>query len=287
VVYRAHSAALRGHLSEALELADQSELAAGRLRITILLSGSRLARGCAWVGVGRFSEAYAELRGLLVDGQAGSHVRQLCPALMFLAEAAAHVDQRADAGAVIESWALRVDTSPAPDLAVHLRYARAVLADDAAAEGLYEEALRQDLHEWPFVQAMLRAAYGAWLRRQRRIVESRRHTRAALLAFDAIGARGWAARARSELAAAGERHETEGDPLNTVLSPQQLEIARLAARGLSNREIGEQLFLSPRTIGSHLYRIFPKLGVTSRVQLARRLGRETARTSHPAERSPR
>jgi DNA-binding CsgD family transcriptional regulator len=133
---------------------------------------------------------------------------------------------------------------------------------------------------------MLQAAFGAWLRRQRRIAESRRFTRSALLTFDLIGARGWAARARSELAAAGERQQAFPPSLSGVLSPQQQEIAQLAARGLSNREIGEQLFLSPRTVGSHLYRMFPKLGVTSRIQLADRvrdLGSETS-LPRPGER---
>ena len=67
-----------------------------------------------------------------------------------------------------------------------------------------------------------------------------------------------------------------------VLSPQELQIARLAAEGLSNREIGEQLFLSPRTVGSHLYRIFPKLDITSRAQLAARLADGGLATGDPA-----
>ncbi len=81
----------------------------------------------------------------------------------------------------------------------------------------------------------------------------------------------WAEEARAELRAADER-TTEQAPLgHELLSPQEMQIARLAADGLSNREIGERLFLSPRTVGSHLYRIFPKLGVTSRSQLPTRL----------------
>jgi DNA-binding NarL/FixJ family response regulator len=87
-----------------------------------------------------------------------------------------------------------------------------------------------------------------------------------------IGATTWAEQARAELRAAGERLPSSGPAPRDLLSPQELQIARLTAEGLSNREIGERLFLSPRTVSSHLYRIFPKLGITSRAQLASRLG---------------
>jgi len=86
--------------------------------------------------------------------------------------------------------------------------------------------------------------------------------------FAEIGARTWAEQAQTELRAAGDRQTTPRPASPKLLSPQELQIARLAAQGLSNREIGQQLFLSPRTIGSHLYRIFPKLDITSRNQLA-------------------
>jgi DNA-binding NarL/FixJ family response regulator len=92
--------------------------------------------------------------------------------------------------------------------------------------------------------------------------------------FQLVGAETWARRARTELRAAGERQHADEVPSPVLLSPQEMQIARLAARGLSNREIGQQLFLSPRTVGSHLYRIFPKLDVTSRNQLATRLPAE-------------
>ena len=101
-----------------------------------------------------------------------------------------------------------------------------------------------------------------------------------LTTFDLIGAGSWARQARAELRAAGERSAADEPPPGVlspqdVLSAQELQIARLAAEGLSNREIGERLYLSPRTVGSHLYRIFPKLGITSRAQLGARLGQAT------------
>jgi DNA-binding NarL/FixJ family response regulator len=115
----------------------------------------------------------------------------------------------------------------------------------------------------------LELALGAWLRRQRRVTESRIPLRSAQVAFDVIGATAWAEQARAELRAAGLRPSDQaGRTPREVLSAQEFQIAELVAQGLSNREIGQRLYLSPRTIGSHLYRMFPKQGVTSRSQLA-------------------
>jgi DNA-binding CsgD family transcriptional regulator len=89
----------------------------------------------------------------------------------------------------------------------------------------------------------------------------------ALAAFEAIGAPAWVQRAQTELAAAGAGAPSARHPAWVQLSAQELQIAQLAAQGLTNREIGARLYLSHRTVGSHLYRLFPKLGVTTRSQL--------------------
>jgi DNA-binding NarL/FixJ family response regulator len=124
-----------------------------------------------------------------------------------------------------------------------------------------------DLSRWPFHRARLLLAHGVWLRRQRRPAESRAPLRAAREAFDALGTAPWGERARQELRASGETSRHRSPDLTDRLSPQELQIAQLAASGLSNRDIGQALYLSHRTIGSHLYRIFPKLGVSSRSEL--------------------
>jgi RNA polymerase sigma factor (sigma-70 family) len=142
--------------------------------------------------------------------------------------------------------------------------------------GLFDAALRADLVRWPWLRARIELAYGEWLRRQRRAAQARRPLRSALTTFDIIGATRWAEQARTELRAAGERTGTQvpaqqredAHAALSTLSVQELQIVRMVAEGMSNREIGERLYLSPRTIGSHLYRIFPKLDVTSRTQLA-------------------
>jgi DNA-binding NarL/FixJ family response regulator len=100
------------------------------------------------------------------------------------------------------------------------------------------------------------------------VTESRDPLRASRGAFDALGAKAWALRADQELRATGERGWQPTSNGRAQLSPQEAQIAELAGQGLSNREIGQRLFLSHRTVGSHLYRIFPKLGITSRQQLA-------------------
>jgi DNA-binding CsgD family transcriptional regulator len=148
-----------------------------------------------------------------------------------------------------------------------IEYAHAILADDDHAEALFGAALSGELGQEPFSRARLQLEFGAWLRRQRRVTESRDYLRAARDTFDAIGALPWGEQARQELRAAGEASPGRTPNLLDQLTPQDLQIAQLAAEGLSNREIGEQLYLSHRTVGSHLYRIFPKLGVSSRAEL--------------------
>ena len=134
----------------------------------------------------------------------------------------------------------------------------------------YEEALR--LHAGTnraFDRARTELLLGEHLRRHRQRVDSRDHLRTALSMFEAIGANGWADRARSELRASGETaHRREPSSL-AQLTPQQLQVARFVAEGMSNKEVAEQMFLSPRTIDAHLRNVFAKLGVTSRARLAR------------------
>jgi DNA-binding NarL/FixJ family response regulator len=106
-----------------------------------------------------------------------------------------------------------------------------------------------------------------WLRRQRRGADARGLLRAARETFDALGAVPWGQLARQELRATGETSRGRTPDVLEQLTPQELQIAQMAASGLSNREIGQTLYLSHRTIGSHLYRIFPKLRVASRSEL--------------------
>jgi DNA-binding NarL/FixJ family response regulator len=142
--------------------------------------------------------------------------------------------------------------------------------DDAQA--LFDAAFDADLAAWPLHRARLQLAHGMWLRRRQQAGDSRAPLRAARDTLDALGADAWAEHARRELRAAGERSGQPAPRALDLLAPQELQIARLAAEGLSNREIGQQLYLSHRTVSNHLYRIFPKLGITSRAELAAVVG---------------
>jgi DNA-binding CsgD family transcriptional regulator len=148
---------------------------------------------------------------------------------------------------------------------------RALLCEDAVdVEREFTDALR--LHaesDRPFDRARTELLYGEHLRRSRRRVDSREHFRAALSTFEQIGAEPWAARARSELRASGETARKRDPTTIDLLTPQELQIARLVADGLSNKEVAAQLFLSPRTIHHHLRHIFVKLDITSRTHLSR------------------
>src|SRR5437879_6781869 len=154
---------------------------------------------------------------------------------------------------------------------------RALLAeDDQEAADRFDEALGANLTNWPFQRARLLLAYGQWLRRQRRIAESRASLRDARDAFDAMGCAAWGDQARRELRASGESSRRRHPVARDQLTAQELQIAQLAAQGLSNREIGDRLYLSHRTIGTHLYHIFPKLGIAGRGELGLALSADPA-----------
>jgi DNA-binding CsgD family transcriptional regulator len=127
--------------------------------------------------------------------------------------------------------------------------------------------------------ARTRLAYGEWLRRRRRIVDAREHLDAAMRTFDRAGARLWTERAAAELRAAGgsiarpAQDAPGGVPdAADLLTAQELQIALLAAEGMTNRQIADRIYVSHRTVGTHLHRIFPKLGITNRTQLRSALG---------------
>ncbi|MEU7473474.1 AAA family ATPase [Streptomyces sp. NPDC044984] len=145
-----------------------------------------------------------------------------------------------------------------------------VTAMTSAAEDMvrcFEEALAlPGVEQWPFEVGHARLVYGEALRRQGLNRDARVQLAAARDRFEELGARSWEARAAAELRATGMTRTGRGKA-GEALTPQELEVARLAATGLSNPQIASHLFLSPRTVSSHLYRVFPKLGITSRAGL--------------------
>jgi DNA-binding CsgD family transcriptional regulator len=287
------AAGLRGDTARALRGAADAEAAIGPAQLNNLLGCVQLARGLADIGAGAYEAAFGTLARMFDPDDASHHRRESFGAVVFLADAAARGGRVEQARRIVAGMEQTALVTSSPLLHTQLLYARAVLADDADAEPLYRSALARDLTRWPLVRAMLELAYGSWLRRCHRVAESRGPLRSAQTALELIGATVWAEQARAELRAAGESAGERAPSASQALSAQELEIARLAAGGLSNREIGDLLFLSPRTIGSHLYRIFPKLGVTARGQLAAKLGADPAgvdtrpRSAAAAKTSPR
>jgi len=189
-----------------------------------------------------------------------------------LVEAAARAGQLDRATEGLESLAASTEASGTSwALGVEAR-SRALVSDDDVAETLYTEAiehlqptrLRVDL-------ARARLLYGEWLRRRRRRVDAREELRSAHDMFSEFGMEAFAERARVELEATGERARRRTVDTADELTPQEVQVARLAAAGHTNREIAAQLFISSSTVEYHLRKAFRKLDARSRTQLANRL----------------
>ena len=233
-----------------------------------MLALTALARGRLALARKRFSDAYEHLVRIFDPAGVAFHPFVRGWALADLVDAAVRGDGDLDAvRGYLAEWERVAMETRASHLEVQVAYAAAILAPDAVAEKHFRAAIASGQAEWPFYVARAQLAYGVWLRRHRRMTQSRAPLREAAETFDALGLLRYAERARRELRASGERVRRRVPGGWAQLSPQELQIAQLAAEGLSNREIGEQLYLSHRTVESHLYRLFPKLGVTSRAQL--------------------
>ncbi|MEV6813753.1 AAA family ATPase [Micromonospora sp. NPDC051296] len=159
-----------------------------------------------------------------------------------------------------------------PRLRLHLAAARALVSGEDAPDWFQRALALPDIDRWPFDHARVRLAFGELHRRRNQPGAARPELRRAADLFARLGATAWSRRAEQELRATGIAVNGPSirktiDPSTIDLTAQQLEVAYLAASGLSNKEIGQRLFLSPRTVGAHLYRIFPKLGITSRSAL--------------------
>ena len=190
--------------------------------------------------------------------------------LVELIEAAVRIDRPDEAASALDRLSERTQAS-GTDWALGLEaVSRALLSEGPDAETLYLEAIERLGRSRGVVNlARARLLYGEWLRRENRRVDAREELRAAYETFSGIGAQGFAERARNELLATGETVRSRTDDARAVLTPQEAHIARLARDGLSNPEIGAQLFISPRTVQYHLRKVFLKLGITSRNQLGR------------------
>jgi DNA-binding CsgD family transcriptional regulator len=223
------------------------------------------AKALLYNGLGRYESALASARTACEFEDLG--VFGL--ALIELVEAGSRSEARGEATAAFEDLERRTSAA-GTDWALGVQaWASATLREGHEAESLYRDAIerlgrtRIALHA-----ARANLVYGEWLRRESRRIDARSHLRAAHEVFDRAGAEGFAERARRELVATGESARSRSDDTRGKLTPQEAEIARLARDGLSNPEIGAQLFISPRTVQYHLRKVFAKLEISSRGQLA-------------------
>ncbi|WP_101782865.1 helix-turn-helix transcriptional regulator [Nonomuraea indica] len=229
-----------------------------------------VAAWCEWalalldLGRGRYEAALDRL----VTATRGP-VRHVGPGVHFAAdqvEAAVRLgrpERAAEPLARLEQWAAAVRLPWEDGLVLRCR---ALTTGDGS---LYARALELQGEARPFERARTELLYGEWLRRERHKAEARTHLREALERFERLGAAPWAEHARAELRAAGESSAPTAADAVAQLTPQELQVVRLAATGATNKEIAARLFLSPKTVGHHLYRAFPKLGVSTRTELAR------------------
>ena len=233
----------------------------------------------AALGRGDFEDAYQHAAAISPPGVLASHVPLALWVLMDLVEAAVRTGRRTEAAAHVTAMRDVGIAVISPRLALLAGGSEAIAAPDRGALGLFEEALAVPGGDrFRFDLARVQLLYGERLRRARATKESRPHLAAALETFERLGARPWASRAAGELRATGQTQAGADQRDRDSLTPQERQIAMLAAAGLTNKEIGQRLFMSHRTVGAHLYQIFPKLGITTRAAL------RDALASQPPER---
>jgi DNA-binding CsgD family transcriptional regulator len=274
---RATIAAVTGETAAAESLLRNAEGIALPVGASAVLCDAQLGRAFLALGHGRYEEALQHLRRTVDPSDPAYHYFRSAWRIGEFAEAARRSGHIAEGRELLSRCEDLHRRSPNPRLEIGLLYARPLLADETAAETCFLAGLQTNLSGWPFYRARLLLEYGSWLRRHHRVAEARMPARSALEMFDALGATPWAERAREELRASRQtRHAPCGSWRQ--LTEQEQQIAELVAQGLSNREIGQRLYISHRTVGSHLYHVFPKLGVASRAQLQTLIGKSAATT---------
>jgi DNA-binding CsgD family transcriptional regulator len=270
---KATIAAERGDVEAMEPLAIDAEREIIGMGASPMLALALFVRGRRAVAHQEYVDGLGHLRRTLDPSDVAYHPFVGAWCLSDLVEATAHTGQEREAGEYLEQLESLAAATNGSLLVAEVGYARPMVAGDEDAEALYRTAIDRDLADWPCYRGRMLLWYGRWLRRQRRAVESRAPLRQASEGFEALAFPALAETAHQELRASGATSGRRATQAWEQLTPQELQIARLAAEGLTNREIGEKLFLSHRTIESHLYRIFPKLGVTTRNQVRDALAR--------------
>lgn len=261
-------AACQGHVARARELAAEVRVWAQPRRVGFCMGYAQHIAVLCSLAEGDYESAYLHAAAITAAGEFPLYSLHAPRTLFDLVEAAVHTDRLDEARQHLREAERLEFADASPRLAIATGAAAALCASDELAPALFEKTLQHPaISTFPFEHARVHLAYGMRLRRLRRYSAARVALSGAAEIFDSLGAEPWAQRARNELRAAGTavHHSSTGGP--APLSAQERRIAELAARGLTNKEIARRLSLSPRTVGAHLYRLFPKLGVTRRAGL--------------------
>jgi len=259
---------LQGREAEAVPLIQAAVEEAAAVGQGVAVAAADWATASLYHGLGRYQETLAAARKAVEPAQMNISVWAL-PELVEAAARTGNTELASEALNQLADWTQAGGTDWG--LGVEAR-SRALLSEGEQADRLYREAITR-LGRTRIRPELARAhlLYGEWLRRQRRRTDAREQLRTACQMLDEIGMEAFAGRARHELRAAGATVRRRVVTVRVELTVQEAQIARLAAEGLSNPEIGTRLFLSPRTVQYHLGKVFTKLGITSRAQLGRAL----------------
>jgi ATP/maltotriose-dependent transcriptional regulator MalT len=263
---RARVAGIRGDIETARELCDlvllhlrPGDSLSLEANVRITMSRVRLAERDT-------AGAWDQLRWLFREDGEPRHEHISYRELGHYVATAVRAGAAAEVAPVLAVAAERLAGS-GPRHRLDLARARALVAGEDAEPFHRHAVTDREAPRWPFELANAQLEYGAWLRRRHRQTEARAQLQAALDVFDRLGTPVWAEMTRAELRAAGVATAGPDDSAWAELTGQERQVVRLAASGLTNPEIAASLYLSPRTVSTHLYNAFPKLGVTSRVQL--------------------
>jgi DNA-binding CsgD family transcriptional regulator len=270
--------ASRGDTETAHALADAMTSWAAPRGIREAVHCAQHVHALADIAEGDFDAAFGRVNAISPAGSFTPYVAHASWVFFELVEAAVRTRRRAEAVSHVRALRETNVAGLSPRLALLAGCAEALVAeDDAETARLFAKALATpDAERWPFALARVRLAQGEWLRRSRALSESKAPLTAALETFRQLDSSAWAERARKELRAAGRVVPHPDSRTGGMLTAQEREIAELAATGLTNKQIAERLFISHRTVGAHLYQIYPKLGIASRVALRDALRRKDA-----------
>ncbi|MFI1027249.1 response regulator transcription factor [Streptomyces sp. NPDC020951] len=270
--------ALRGDNEPGVELTGPNWHAVSLDENRATMARTLRARGLAALSLGDHESAFRNLRSLFEDDGTPVHNLLSGRSIAALAGAAQRLGRHREAAHVLAAVRQTEGRRPTLRMTLLMHHAAALVDLDADTEKQFRLAVvHPGADQWPMERALARMSYALWLRRRRRPREAREQLATVIEAAARLGAHRLAAQAGAELRASGGTAAPKAAAPLAELTAQQ-QIVRLAANGLSNREIGERLFLSPRTVGTHLYNVYPKLGISSRHQLRdiveQRMGRE-------------